>query len=128
MKPLLDPQPLPPEMPLLREWRRLSEAETLAIQSRDWAELDELQEAKCLVQSRMSAVKVGPRTLTLTVAIADLLSREAQNQNLLQSQMATARHELDSQAGTVKTIHGVRRAYGSQPIAGGSATCWQQYS
>ncbi|MSU43214.1 MAG: hypothetical protein EXS22_04125 [Pedosphaera sp.] len=115
-------------MPLLREWRRLTQAETFAIQARDWTELGQLQEAKSELQAQLSAIARGTKNHETTVLMADLISREVQNHGLMQTEMKDLRSQLDASTRSIKTIHSVHRAYGSKPEEARQNTCWEQLS
>jgi len=110
------------------EWRRLAQAETKAIQKRNWNLLSDCHlairdfqsvvggltlEARAEWQQR--GCNVAEKEQNLRVIVADLIDLTRQNQNLLQAAMARTRIQLEHLGEAGKNLKRVRSAYGNIP-------------
>ncbi len=119
-----------------QEWRRLAEAESLAIQACDWSLLSACQKALQHVQSRITQLtsaarsewkKLGAarreREAQVNATIYELIELEKRNHTLLKSVRETAQErleQLDSAGHNLKRLH---RTYTSK-----SAAAWSSFS
>lgn len=111
-----------------REWRRLAQAETKAIQTRNWNLLTDChlaikdfqthvggltQEARA--EWRNAGCNLAEKERNLQVLVSDLIDLTRQNQTLLQSTVAAARKQLDELGEAGKNLKRLRRSYGLVP-------------
>ena len=110
------------------EWRRLVQAETKAIQTRNWNLLSDCHLAIRDFQSVVGGLTVEVRAewsqsgcnlaekeQNLRVIVADLIDQTRQNQNLLQAAMARTRIQLDQLGEAGKNLKRIRSVYGQIP-------------
>ena len=109
----------------LAEWRRLTDLERLAILGDDWPGLAEQQTRKAQLQAEIqSALALFPGTeRQFSSAVGELLALERRNGELLAEKRIRRQAESERLAGTLLSLHGVRRAYGSS-----RGIHWQSYS
>jgi hypothetical protein len=108
-----------------REWHRLAQAETKAIQTRNWALLNDChlaikdyqilvarltQEARA--EWQRTGCNVGEKEKNLQVLISDLLDVTRQNQGRLQTALARAREQIDQLGEAGKNLKRLQRSYG----------------
>ena len=119
-----------------QEWRRLAEAESLAIQACDWSLLSACQKALQHVQSRITELshaarhewkKLGAarrqREAQINSTIYELIELEKRNHTLLQSVRESAHErleQLDRAGHNLKRLH---RTYTSE-----SPAAWSSFS
>lgn len=114
-----------------REWRRLAQAETKAIQTRNWNLLSDchlairdFQSIVCgLTQEtraewRRAGCDLEAKEKNLRVAVSSLLDITRQNQNLLQAAIARTRIQLDNLGEAGKNLKRLRSTYGQVPVGG----------
>jgi hypothetical protein len=114
-----------------REWRRLAQAETKAIQTRNWSLLSDchfaIQEYQSLVSGLTRAARaewqragcdLPAKQKNLQALVADLAEVTRQNQALLQATVARARKQLDGLGEAGRNLKRLRRAYGCIPACG----------
>lgn len=117
-----------------REWRRLVQAETKAIQTRNWNLLSDchlaIRDYQSLVgrltqetraEWRRAGGNLAEREQNLRVLVSDLLELTRQNQNRLQISVAHARQKLDQLGEAGKNLKRLRRSYGGLPVCGRAA-------
>lgn len=110
------------------EWRRLVQAETKAIQTRNWNLLSDCHVAIRDFQSVVggltsearaewlhSGCNVAAKEQNLRVIVADLIDLTRQNQNLLQAAMARTRIQIDQLGEAGKNLKRIRSVYGNIP-------------
>ncbi len=120
------------ERELLRaygEWHRLAEAETKAIQRRNWRLLSDChlairdyqtlvcnltQQAKA--EWQQSGVNLEQKSRSLQVLVSDLVERTRRNHALLEQTLGVAREQLDQLGEAGKNLKRLQRSYG---FAGG---------
>jgi hypothetical protein len=108
-----------------REWHRLAEAETKAIQTRNWDLLNDCHLAIRDFQAHIAMLAQDARSewrgagcnldekeRNLRVLISDLVDLTRRNQGLLQTTLTTARHQIDQLGETGKNLRRLRRSYG----------------
>ena len=108
-----------------REWHRLAQAETKAIQTRNWSLLTDChlaikdyqimvarltQEAR--VEWQRTGCNVAEKEKNLQVLISDLLDITRQNQGRLQTALAKAREQIDQLGEAGKNLKRLQRSYG----------------
>lgn len=114
-----------------REWRRLAQAETKAIQTRNWNLLSDCHLAICDYQSvvcgltqetraewRRTGCDLETKEKNLRVTVSSLLDITRQNQNLLQATIARTRIQLDNLGEAGKNLKRLRSTYGYVPASG----------
>jgi hypothetical protein len=113
-----------------REWRRLAQAETKAIQTRNWSLLSDchlaIQDYQSVVGGLTRATRaewqragldLSEKERNLKVLVADLMDVTRQNHALLQATLARARHQLGQLGEAGKNLRRLRRAYGCIPTS-----------
>ena len=113
-----------------REWHRLAEAETKAIQTRNWHLLNDCHFAihdyqthvanltlQAQAEWQRAGCNVEEKTRTLQVLIAELVELTRRNHALLQQTLATAQQQLDDLGEAGKNLKLLQRSYGA---AGGA--------
>ena len=121
-------------MDLLTEWRRLTERETHAILAGDWKGVSDQQSRKQQLMQEIAQLKASARTAdsarasglegrSLDSLVAELMTLEARNRDLLSTQHQNAQVELHRLNRTARNLQGVRRAYGRNGVHQ-----WQSYS
>lgn len=121
---------------LYEQWRRLSLAESDAIQRGDWLEVRRCQNTKHTLQERivvatdaLKAEQVGLHTSpaetesAIRTVVSRLMELESQNSRQLADQRARGETERSGAARATQNLRQINRAYG-QPHASG----WQNYS
>lgn len=111
---------------IYREWLRLAQAETKAIQTRNWHLLSDchvaIQDFQTLVgeltrearaEWRRNGCNLEEKEKNLRVLVSELVDLTRHNQNLLQSGLATARNHLGQLNESGKNLKNLRRSYGS---------------
>lgn len=110
-----------------REWHRLAQAETKAIQTRNWGLFHDCHRAIQNFQTQIAALAADVRTgwrragdaekkeRHLQALIADLMDLTRHNEGLLQTTLDNARHRLDQLGETGKNLKQLRRSYGVTP-------------
>ena len=112
-----------------REWHRLAEAETKAIQTRNWDLLNDCHLAirdfqthiALLAQDaraewRRAGCNLEEKERNLRVLVSDLIDLTRRNQGLLQTTLGTARQQIDQLGETGKNLKRLRRSYGVMPV------------
>ena len=100
-------------LPYLQEWKRLTGAETLAIEACNWDKLARLQTAKGDLQSQMELQdfsSTDPKWET------DIIAGEENNRDLLQEKLDDLQLQLSEGTRSMNNIQRVHRAYGHQPL------------
>jgi len=108
-----------------REWHRLAQAETKAIQTRNWSLLSDchlaikdyqLMVARLTQEARaewqFTGCNVAEKEKNLQVLISDLLDITRQNQGRLQAALAKAREQIDQLGEAGKNLKRLQRSYG----------------
>ncbi len=121
---------------LLEEWRILTEAESAAINSENWSELEILHEKKAAGQVLIEKAEfalVQDETLSVSARedvkkrfrsrIESLIQLEGNNRDLLARKMAQAEVQLKVSDRTMRSLRHVQQAYGV-----GSRSFWHSYS
>ena len=112
MRPSLDNPPHDP-LPCLQEWQRLTDSETLAIESGNWDKLALLQTAKGDLQSKM---ELQDFSNTDPKWEADIIAGEEKNRDLLQEKLDDLQLQLSEGNRSMNNIQRIHRAYGHQPL------------
>jgi hypothetical protein len=112
-----------------REWHRLAQAETKAIQTRNWDLLNDCHVAIRDFQAHIAALaqdarnewrragcNLAEKEHNLQVLVTDLVDLTRRNQGLLQNSLVTARQQLDHLGETGKNLKRLRRSYGVVPV------------
>jgi hypothetical protein len=118
---------------LLGEWRELTRAEGVAIQSANWNTVQEIQSRKSDLQKSLataeanwvaenSANQSAPKPFRAEVA--RLISLEARNADLLAAQMRRARAQQETLKQAWRNLRKIQRSY----VAKSAPTAWQCYS
>jgi len=109
------------------EWHRLAQAETKAIQTRNWDLLNDCHLAVRDFQSHIAALTLNARAEwsrdgvlaekehNLQVMVSELIDLTRYNQGLLESTLTTARHHISQLSETGKNLKRLRRSYGVLP-------------
>ena len=130
MKSRFNPSILPQSGPLLREWKKLTDAETRAIRFQDWDELRRVHDKKEALQEKLAHSRDDdldtpdetgqtPRQLA-----QELVGYEQSNGKLLAEQMQQTRSRISSENRSISTMNRVHQAYGAQA----KPNYWQHYS
>ena len=111
-----------------REWRRLAEAETKAIQTRNWHLLTDCHLAIRDYQTHIAGLTELARTewqragfnwekksQALRALIADLMNLTRRNHDLLQQMLAIASDQLGQLGEAGKNLKRLRQSYGFNP-------------
>ena len=111
-----------------REWHRLAQAETKAIQTRNWTLLSDCHQAirdyqflvggltqEAQAEWRRAGSNVAAKERDLQVLISDLIEMTRQNQGLLQSTLTATRKQLDQLGEAGKNLKRLQRSYGFAP-------------
>ncbi len=119
-----------------QEWRRLAEAESLAIQACDWSLLSACQKALQQVQDRITRLttaaqaewkKLGAarrqREEQVNAAIYELIDLEKRNQTLLRAVRETAQERLEQLDCAGHNLKRIQRSYSSP-----STVAWSSFS
>ncbi len=114
-----------------REWRRLAQAETKAIQARNWVLLTDCHRAikdyQALVAGLTAATRaewqragcdLAEKEHNLRVQVTDLIALTRRNQTLLQTTLAATRQQLDQLGSAGRNLKRLRRSYGHVPALG----------
>ena len=120
----------------LAEWRRLTHLEGEAIRSDNWPGLTEHQARKAQlekeIQHALALAREAPGAPTHTsremepgvdATVSELIALEERNAELLAVKRHRRQAESERLALTLRDLHGVRRAYGSN-----RGSHWQSYS
>lgn len=123
-----------PESELFRaynEWRRLAQAETKAIQTRNWNLLSDCHLAirdyqtvvggltqETRAEWRRAGCNLAEKEQNLRVLVAGLIDLTRQNQSLLQATIARTRIQLDQLGEAGKNLKRLRSSYGQIPAHG----------
>ena len=123
-------------MPLLAEWRELTERETQAIREDDWKAVAEQQRLKERLAHEMTRVRerlspglnVGETVLEdqehrLGGIVSELIALEMRNRDSLSAKRQARQGELTRLNQTAHNLRGLRRTYGASARQG-----WQSYS
>ncbi|HET7624941.1 MAG TPA: hypothetical protein VFM25_06705 [Verrucomicrobiae bacterium] len=112
---------------LLDEWSRLTQAESDAIQSASWPDLQKIQIAKSNLQPQITgAMQTGLREQNarqFRVEFEKLIALESRNQELLAGQVEKARLAKTSLQKASQNLRRVHHAYARKPEA-----AWHSYS
>ena len=113
-----------PTTTLLREWKRLSNAESTAITLRDWNELNRLLDEKSRLQGLLDdypgeAYSEEDRTL-----VGELINTTELNSARLTAEMSNLKDQIQDQDRAASNIRKVDQAYGSRS----GDNYWQTYS
>jgi hypothetical protein len=108
-----------------REWHRLAQAETKAIQTRNWSLLTDchlaIKDYQILVarltqdaraEWQRTGCNVAEKEKNLQVLVSDLLDVTRQNQERLQTALAKAREQIDQLGEAGKNLKRLQRSYG----------------
>jgi hypothetical protein len=111
-----------------REWHRLAQAETKAIQTRNWDLLSAchlaIQDFQALIASltqearaewRHAGCNQAEKESNLAVFVSELIDLTRHNQGLLQSTRVTARDQLDQLGEAGRNLKLLHRSYGFVP-------------
>jgi hypothetical protein len=123
-------------MPLLAEWRQLTECETQAILENDWKAVAEQQRLKERLVREMTRVRArlapdpqaGEAPLQdqqrrLGGIVSELIALEMRNRDSLSAMRQARQAELARLNQTTQNLRGLRRTYGA-PVR----QAWQSYS
>jgi hypothetical protein len=122
---------MPPgdQFSLYSEWRRLTEAESMAIETGEWAALSALHSAKQGLQTEILAAEAREGSGSPEEGIArrqlleELLRLEARNRDLLRRRRDSAEREqtrLEQSRSNLRRLH--------QSFVGEREGAWQRYS
>jgi len=108
-----------------REWHRLAQAETKAIQTRNWTLVTDCHLAikdyqnivarltqETRAEWQRAGCNVAEKEKNLQVLISDLLDITRQNQGRLQAALAKAREQIDQLGEAGKNLKRLQRSYG----------------
>jgi hypothetical protein len=108
-----------------REWHRLAQAETKAIQTHNWNLLSDCHTAikdyqiivgRLTLQTRAewkrSGCNLAEKEKNLHVLVSDLVDLTRQNQEQLQAAISVARKQLDELGEAGKNLKRLQRSYG----------------
>jgi len=108
-----------------REWHRLAQAETTAIQTRNWGLLSDchlaIKDYQSLVggltqqvrsEWRRAGCDPAEKEKNLQVMVSGLIDVTRQNQGRLQSALTSARQEIDRLGEAGKNLKRLQRSYG----------------
>ena len=111
-----------------REWHRLAQAETKAIQTRNWDLLSAchlaIEDFQALIASltlearaewRRAGCSQAEKESNLAVFVSELIDLTRRNQALLQSTRVTARDQLDQLGEAGRNLKRLHRSYGFVP-------------
>lgn len=115
-----------PALPLLQAWGQLSEAETRAIETGDWDEVDRLQNEKSRLQEQLSQLNPTTDSDQDREWASYLISLEAHNRALVEKGLNAIQLQMDTDSRSLNNMHNVQRAYVHAPRQGASSL--QQYS
>jgi hypothetical protein len=102
---------------LYQEWLQLTGAETRAIAASAWEQVGEVQSAKALLQPAIRRLSVALKGGAVAVPedisqlLAELISCERANQDMVGSQLAAARAERAALGESASRLRDIRRAY-----------------
>lgn len=112
---------------LLDQWRRLTEEEGRAISSSTWAQVENFQSAKALLQPRINEVRerIDParHESQFRPLIEDLIRLEHRNQSLLEEQRRLAQQQEQDLNRSDRNLRQIQKSY--IPPA---RNLWQSYS
>ncbi len=113
---------------LLREWSRLTRAETAAIAAQDWEALRGHQEEKAALQQRLDQVLSTPSDTpaapqAVRQLVGELYALEHENRTQLTLKIRKVKDQLATEDRSIHTLGQVRKAY-----AGTSHSSWGTYS
>lgn len=112
---------------ILDSWRRLSSAETEAIDAGDWGHLVTLQDAKRALQGRLTgrgeAASAPPLDPALAPDVAELVALERANLALLGRRQAAADLERADAERARRNLRRQQELFGAR-----TSNSWQQYS
>lgn len=113
------------------EWRRLAQAETKAIQTRNWNLLSDchlaIRDYQTLVgrltsdtraEWRNAGCNLDEKEQNLRVVVSGLIDITRQNQDLLQATIARTRIQLEQLGEAGKNLKRLRASYGCVPSCG----------
>jgi hypothetical protein len=111
---------------IYREWLRLAQAETKAIQTRNWNLLSDchiaIQDFQALVgdltrearaEWRRDGFNLDEKEKNLRVLVSELVDLTRHNQKLLQSGLASARKQLGALGESGNNLKLLKRSYGA---------------
>jgi hypothetical protein len=113
-----------PTTALLREWKRLSEAESTAITLRDWNELNRLLDEKSRLQVLLEDYPGEDYTEEGQGLVTSLITTTELNRARLDSEMNSVRSQIQAQDRAASNIRKVDQAYGSKA----GENYWQTYT
>lgn len=113
---------------LLREWSRLTRAETAAIAAQDWETLRGHQEEKAALQRRLDQVLSTPSDTPAAPQAArqlagEIYALEHENRTQLTLKIRKVKDQLAGEDRSIQTLGQVRKAY-----AGTNHSSWETYS
>ena len=108
---------------MLREWKRLTLAESRAIQLQDWAEVQRLQDTKAQIRAEYEQLDPMVDEARFRPEAQEVLALEQANLDCLSHSMQTTRAQILAEDKSIQNIQQVQRAYGSR-----FGTYWQQYT
>jgi len=111
-----------------REWHRLAQAETKAIQTCNWDLLSDchlaIQDFQAHISSltlearaewRQTGCNLAEKEANLSVLVSELVDLTRRNQALLKSSSGKARDQLDQLGEAGRNLHLLHRSYGLVP-------------
>lgn len=123
MKPGLDTCQLHPTALMLREWKRLTLAESKAIQLQDWDEVQRVQDTKAQLKAEYESLAPNHHDAQYRQEANEVIALEKNNWDSLSRSLQVTRAEIANEDKSIQNIQQVHRAYGSQ-----NGSYWQQYS
>ena len=109
---------------LLREWKRLSDAESTAITLRDWDELNRLLDEKSRLQGLLDDYEAEDYNAEGRALVSELINRTTLNQARLKTEMTVVQGQIQDSDRAANNIRKVDQAYGAKP----ADNYWQTYS
>jgi len=109
---------------LLQEWKRLSKRESEAILGRDWTLLNELLDQKNRIKDLLGDYESDDFPEADKQIVGELITITEHNQQLLKSEMAIVRNQIQSEDRSLNNMRKVNRTYGAQE----GRSYWHSYS
>ena len=114
MKPGLDNCQLHPTALMLREWKRLTLAESRAIQLQDWDEVQRVQDTKAQLKAQYESLAPNHHDAQYRQEANEVIALEKNNWDSLSRSLQVTRAEIANEDKSIQNIQQVHRAYGSQ--------------
>ena len=113
---------------LYRQWRHLTEAESQAIRSNAWAQVEAAQSAKARLQPRIAEVSAALAPVAheqrFYAVVEELIQLEQGNRELIQAQRQVAQHQKEQLDQTSRNLRQLHRSYAPPAVR----AHWQSYS